>query len=145
MKRVAFFLTFFWACIASAGATPAIRVTNAWSRPAIDMGVVYVRIANHGATPDRLIGAASPIAHAVELHESMESKPGGVAMGGVATMHPVHSITVPARGSVRFAPGGYHIMLIGLVHDLHAGQRFPIRLHFVRSGWIATTVTVRPI
>jgi hypothetical protein len=60
-------------------------------------------------------------------------------------MKPVRVLLVRAHGTLALAPGGAHIMLIGLRHDLRAGERFPVQLHFARAGWITTTVAVRPI
>jgi copper(I)-binding protein len=136
VKRIVALLVLFGALTAGANAATII-VTDAWSRPAIDTGVVYVRVRNAGA-PDRLIGARSPVARAVEVHRSME-------MSGMSSMEPVRALPLPANGTLALAPGGAHIMLIGLRHDLHAGQTFPVELHFARAGWIGATVHVRPI
>ena len=140
-----------WASLIGVGAAASsIQLSEAWSRPAIATGVAYLTITNRSARPDRLISATAPVATAVELHESTETKGSmgsmnGMAMGGIASMHRVAYIPVPAHGTAHIAPGGYHIMLIGLHHDLHAGQTFPLRLHFADAGWIATTVHVRPM
>ena len=125
----------------------AIVVSDAWSRPAIGTGVVYARIANSGAVPDRLDAASAPIARAVEIHRSTSGSASmnGMVMHGVESMERVRSLAVPAHGSVTLAPGGYHLMAIGLRRDLHANERLPLRLHFARAGWIAVTVSVRPI
>jgi copper(I)-binding protein len=121
------------------------------SRPAIDTGVVYVRVHSLGA-PDRLIGARSPVARAVELHRSEMSgmsmnggSMNGMSMSGVSSMVPVRALAVPAGGTLMLAPGGAHIMLIGLRHELRAGTSFPVALHFAHAGWVAATVHVRPI
>jgi copper(I)-binding protein len=147
--RVALFLAMLLAALASvAGAnTRTIVVSAPWSRPAIGTGVVYLTIANRSATPDRLVGATSPIADAAEIHQSTEamksmSSMHGMAMGGVASMHHVAFVSVPEHATVTFAPGGYHIMLIGLHHDLHANETFPLRLRFSRAGWVAVRVHV---
>lgn len=144
-----------WACVAiafgllcaSASAAPAIVASDAWSRPAIGTGVVYVRIANRGATADRLVAARSPIARTVELHRSMDGSAtmNGMKMSGVMSMERVPAVTIPAHGSVTLAPGGYHLMAIGLRHDLHANERFTVQLHFKSAGWLPVTVRVRPI
>ncbi len=146
MKRIAAlaFALGIYACGARADA--ALIASDAWSRPAIDTGVVYVRIANTGNAADALNGARAPIARAVELHRSMErGAMNGMAMDGVSSMQPVRSLRVPAHGTLTLAPGGAHVMLIGLRRDLHANATFPVQLHFVRAGWIAVTVHVRPI
>ena len=69
----------------------------------------------------------------------------GMVMTGVMSMQRVAGLTIPAHGSVTLAPGGYHLMAIGLRRDLHPGERFPLRLHFAAHGWTTVTVTVRPI
>jgi copper(I)-binding protein len=125
----------------------AILLTGAWSRPAIGTGVVYVHIANTGASADRLDGARTPVAKTVEIHRSMESDASmnGMKMTGVMSMERVSGVTIPAHGSVTFAPGGYHLMAIGLHHDLHANERFALQLHFAQAGWQPVTVAVRPM
>jgi periplasmic copper chaperone A len=145
VKRVAALLALF-AALSSGANAATIVVSDAWSRPAIDTGVVYVRVRNSGA-PDRLVGARSPVARAVEVHRSMEmsGSMNGMAMNGVSSMERVPSLPVQANGTLVLAPGGAHIMLIGLRHDLHAGTTFPVALHFARAGWVGATVHVRPI
>lgn len=52
------------------------------------------------------------------LHESIEKN-------GSATMQHVPAVTVPARGRVRFQPGGYHVMLMNPKLALKPGTRVP--------------------
>ena len=125
----------------------AINVSDAWSRPAIGTGVVYLRVANGGNTADKLDAARTPVARVVEMHRSMAGRGSmnGMVMTGVMSMQRVPAIAVPAHGSVTLAPGGYHLMAIGLRHDLHPNERFPLQLHFATAGWRTVTVRVRPI
>lgn len=131
-------------------ATPAIVVSDAWSRPANGTAVVYATVRNYAERPDRLVGAASPAATSVTLHETSESKTaqGSASMdgmpmtGAMTSMASLSSIPVPAHGSTRLAPGGYHLML-ELRHGTVAGQTIPLRLHFARAGWVATDARVR--
>ncbi|MGP6158105.1 MAG: copper chaperone PCu(A)C [Vulcanimicrobiaceae bacterium] len=136
------------ACFGQASADPNnITVARAWSRPASDTGVVYVTIHNAGVRSDRLLGAASPVARHVELHESvehsMQSSMPGMGMTGMSLMREVSSVTVPAHGTVTFKPGGYHVMLVGLTHPLIAGETFPVRFRFAGAGEVTATATVR--
>ncbi len=142
---------------ASAGST-AIRVSDVWSRPATGTAVLYATIANRSTRADRLIGASSPVARDVELHRSAESSMAGMSMskgsmgsmggmpmdGAMMSMKSVSAIPVPPHTTTKLAPGGYHLML-DLRRDLAPGETIPVRLHFARAGWIATTATVRPI
>jgi len=61
-------------------ALAAIVISNAWSRPAIGTGVVYLRIANRGAVSDRLDAARTPVARTVEVHRSID---GHASMDGM--------------------------------------------------------------
>jgi copper(I)-binding protein len=44
------------------------------------------------------------------------------------TMRAVPSVALPAGKQVRFAPGGYHIMLMDLKQPVKNGESVPIRL-----------------
>jgi hypothetical protein len=43
-------------------------------------------------------------------------------------MSPVKAIELPPGRTVRLAPGGYHLMLLGLKQQLKAGDYMPITL-----------------
>jgi periplasmic copper chaperone A len=128
-------------------AAPPPAIVAAWSRPAIGTGVVYLRISSRSTSPDTLDGARSPVAAAAELHRSSMTMGTmkGMTMGDVSTMTPVHALALPPHATLSLAPGGAHVMLIGLKHDLHANERFLLQLHFARAGWQTVRVTVRPI
>jgi copper(I)-binding protein len=116
---------------------PAIQVENAWSRGAAagGTGVVYLTVTDSGA-PDRLTGAASPVAASAALHESINDN-------GIRKMRPVASLPVESGKTLKLSPGGYHIMLEGLKQALTAGQSFPVTLSFEKAGPIVATVSVR--
>lgn len=128
-------------------ALAAIVISNAWSRPAVGTGVVYLRIDNRGATADRLDASRTPVARSVELHRSTDGSAAmnGMQMTGVMSMQRVPAVTIPPHGELTLAPGGYHLMAIGLRHDLHPNERFPLQLHFAAAGWTSASVVVRPI
>lgn len=113
-----------------------IEVTGAFTRaaPAGGVGGMFLDITNNGPA-DRLIGVASPEAAKVELHESTHRD-------GVARMRPVDGLDIPAGGTVRLAPGGYHIMLMGLKHGLTAGGQAAATLTFEKAGNVDVTASV---
>jgi copper(I)-binding protein len=118
----------------------AIEVSGAWSRPepaGIKTGVIYLTVANHGRAADVLTGASSPVAAEVGLHRSTVS-------GGMASMAMVKDgLAVPAGGTARLEPHGYHLMLMGLKGGLAAGSRFPATLRFAHGGEVRVDVEVR--
>jgi copper(I)-binding protein len=68
-----------------------------------------------------LVGADSPHAARVELHRSWIED-------GVARMAREEAIEVPAGATVRFEPGGLHLMLFDA--QLTPGSPVPLRLWF---------------
>jgi len=111
-------------CSAVAAIAGDVTVSEPWVR-----GTVAAQKATGAfmgltaAKPMRLVGASSPAAPAVEVHEmSMEND--------VMKMRPVAGIDLPAGQMVALKPGGYHIMLMGLTAPLHAGASVPLTLSF---------------
>jgi protein SCO1/2 len=124
------------------GDEPAgLRVVDAWARavPATSgVGAVFLTVVNDADEGDALVAAdVDPaVAERVELHQSR-------TIDGVTSMGPVERIPVPGRGQTRLEPGGYHLMLQGLRHDLEAGQQVSLTLHFERAGRISVSAPVR--
>lgn len=118
---------------ASAAETPApasqsVKVANAWVRapaPGQKTAGAYVELtSDHGAA---LVAAGSPAAERVEMHStSME--------GGVMRMRALSRIELPAGQPVRLAPGGMHLMLIGLKQALKPGDKVALVLSVQPSG-----------
>ncbi len=118
--------------------TTGITVKDAWARPASvgGNGAVYFLLQNHSAGDDELVSITSDIAEAVEMHESKMS-------GDVMQMEQVLSIPVKGKESIEFAPGGLHVMLIGLKHDLKVGDQFQVTLKFQNQDDLLLTVPVQ--
>jgi len=51
-------------------------------------------------------------------------------------------VALAAGSQVKFMPGGYHIMLMGLKQPLKAGDRFPLTLKFAKAGSVTVEVLV---
>ena len=100
------------------------------------MGAVFLTVVNVGATDDAIDGARSDVAGATEVHESYDT-------GSGSGMRHIPRLPIDAGQTVSFHSGGYHVMLIGLKHELRTGDQFTIGLHFEHAGWIDVPVTVR--
>lgn len=114
-----------------------LEVVQAWSRPAAAgmTGAGYMTIRNHGKDAQTLLKVETPAAKKVEVHRTVTS-------GGVSRMEPVAQLSVPAGGEARLAPGGQHLMLIGLVRPLKAGQRLPATLTFASGVKVKAEIVV---
>jgi copper(I)-binding protein len=132
------------ACGSAAGnsAKPAsgpVSIDGAWVRAA-QSGVTtaaYMTITNGTAADDTLVSVATPAAMSASLHQTSTDA------SGMTGMHPVEGITVPAGGTVKLEPGGYHVMLMGLTGDLAAGQVVQLTLTFKAAGKVDVSAEVR--
>lgn len=82
--------------------------------------------------------AESPAAKTVELHTHTLD-------GGMMRMRPVDRVPLPAGETVRFEPGGLHLMWIGLVRPLTSGEEVPLTLFFEDGSQRELTVPVRKL
>ena len=93
----------------------------------------YLSITNHGGTADRLLAAESSLARKTELH-TMD------VTNGVMKMRQIDGgIAIPAGKTIQLAPGGFHVMLIGLRAALNAGENYQVTLTFEKAGKIKLT------
>ena len=106
--------------------------------PGATTGGAYLKeIDNKGKAPDALVGATSPFADRVELHEMKMD-------GDVMRMRAVTAIAISPGGSVTMAPGGgYHLMLFGIKRPLVVGQDVPVTLQFEKAGKIDVVLHVQ--
>ncbi len=121
----------------SAALATDIEVTAAWARAtagASQNGAAYVTVTNRG--PDTaIVRANAAVADRVSLHTHQMD-------GDVMRMRPVERIDLPSGADVTMAPGGLHIMLIGLVEPLNEGDQFPLTLELADGQVITSTVMV---
>ncbi len=113
------------AMMAAATAHAELRLSDAWLRavPPVSPSMAgYVVATNTGDTPVVITGAHSDIAGHIMLHDmSMQED-------GTRKMRHVHQVEVPAGGSVSFAPGGMHLMLMHLARVPGEGESVSICL-----------------
>ncbi|MBV6396534.1 MAG: hypothetical protein HFACDABA_02132 [Anaerolineales bacterium] len=138
MKRILISLLAIALLTACAGPR-AIEVKNPWARAALtgENSAVYFEIRNGLSEADEVIGVSSEVAEAVEVHFS------SLNADGVMQMKRQDSVPLEAGAEVTFAPGGLHVMLIGLVRDLNAGDSFSLTLHFKHHADLTLAVTVQ--
>jgi periplasmic copper chaperone A len=116
--------------LATAGSAWAqVTVSSPWARSTVpgQMGTgAFMTIASKDG--GRLVGAASPVAGVVELHE--------MAMdNNVMKMRAIPGLDLPAGREVQLKPGGYHVMLLDLKRPLKAGEKVQIELRLeTRDG-----------
>lgn len=108
------------------GSADVVTIADAWVKATdSSMTAAFATLTNTGDAPARLTSVTSEASASVELHETVSDGAGGMSMrpkqGG---------FTIPAGHDHELAPGGDHIMLMGLRGPLSPGERVVLVLRF---------------
>jgi copper(I)-binding protein len=119
-----------------------LKISAPWARATpkgASVGGGYLSITNMGSEPDRLIGGASAVSSRFEVHEMKMDN-------GVMKMRPVAGgLQIKPGQTVTLDPNGYHVMFVGLKHQLKQGEHFKATLEFAKAGKVDVDFTVEGI
>lgn len=123
MRRSAFAIAALLVCTSAFAAD--LRVTDSWIRwiPGGAPSGGYFTVHNDSAVPIELLGVRSPDYGMVMLHRT-------VTEGTTSRMLDVDKVAVPAHGELRFAPGGYHLMMMRPSPKVKVGGEVTVELRF---------------
>lgn len=114
-------------------------ISGAFTRamlPNAKSGGAYLTIENKGATADKLIGVSTIAAQLAQVHEMKIE-------GDVMKMNEIEGgMEIPAGGSVSLAPGGMHIMLMGVGSPFEEGECLELTLTFEKAGEVPVLLNV---
>lgn len=137
----ALWITALPALAGAAGMADGIAVENAQVRlmpPAAPNSAAFLTIINTATRPVRVTGVSSEVAASVELHDHIRD-------GEILRMRRIDGIDIPPGDRVALAPGGKHVMLIGLRQPLKADSTIDFRLEFADGSSTAFSAPVTPI
>ena len=128
------------ACTIALAAPPQLTAQDAWIRatPGSDVAAAYLTLHNAGTQAVSIVGVRCACAAHAMIHESSISN-------GQSTMRPREQLAVPAGATLRFAPGGLHIMLHGLTRALTPGEEVPLELLLDGGGSLSVRARVRAL
>jgi periplasmic copper chaperone A len=134
----AFLLLCVTVCLAAEA--PGLAVQDAWVRatPGVDVAAVYLTLHNGSKHPIVVVGARSPAASMAMIHES-------ALVNGQSTMRARASVRIGPGETVKFAPGGLHIMLHNLNRKVAPNDDIPVVLLLEGGGTLEVTARVRPL
>jgi periplasmic copper chaperone A len=117
-------------------------ISQAWSRATPGGAKVaggYLTIENKGTVADKLVGVSADIAGKAEVHE--------MAMdNGVMKMRLLDKgLVIDPGKTVKFAPGGYHLMLQELKGSFKQGDKVPVTLQFEKAGKVTVSLDVQGV
>jgi copper(I)-binding protein len=96
----------------------------------------YLTVINRGDVAVAIVGASSNVAEKVELHTTRK-------IDGLMRMEPVEALVVAPQERVELAPGGTHLMLLGLAFRLIPGDDVTLCLQLATGEEVCTDADVR--
>jgi len=118
-----------------------LSAQDPWVREAPPMAKVlaaFMLIENKGSINQQIKAASSPDFEHVEIHKT-------VVEDGVAKMQRQAAVEIPAGGSLSFAPGSYHFMLISPLKPVHADDQIEMLLSFANGEQLKVEAKVRKV
>lgn len=107
--------------------------------PGARTAAAFMTIKNKGEVAEKLIGAESPVAGIVEIHENIIDPDDGTMM-----MRKIKGLDLAVGQDVVLQPKGYHIMFMDLQESLAIGQTFNLTLLLESGGVVKTKVKIVP-
>lgn len=135
-KLIASFAFATAAVVAQAQPAAPVAVDGAWARTALQgqpSSAAYMTLI--AREPLTLLGASSPAAAVVELHEMKLE-------GDVMKMRAVDTLELPVGKAVELKPGGYHFMLMDLRAQFKPGLAVPLTLRLRDAKGAERTLVV---
>jgi copper(I)-binding protein len=125
--------------LAAAAEQPKLEFENVWVRampPFQPNSAGYLSITNPGEVAVAIVGASSNVSDKVELHTTRK-------VDGLMRMEPLEVLVVAPGERVELAPGGMHLMLLGLAFRLVPGDDVRLCLRLATEEDICTDADVR--
>jgi copper(I)-binding protein len=122
----------------SAANAAELTVSDAWIRalPSSIPSGGYFNLHNGGKTSVTLTGVSSPACGMLMLHRTEN-------MGGVSQMSDIAGVNVPAGETIKFSPGGYHLMCMNATGAIKPGKMALVTLKFSDGETINAIFAVR--
>jgi len=119
-----------------------VCIDSPWAFDSLDKKVAaaFMKLSVREGHSDRLIGAVSPQAMRVEIHDILNQD--GVMMMQEAEAQVLGFSTA---SPLELKPHGLHVMLMGLHQPLKPGSTLQLTLEFEKSGTIDIDVAVRAL
>ena len=116
-----------------------LTITDGWAKAADDgTSAAFGMLKNPTDKPITIIGAASPVAKAVQLHEVVMQD------GSMVMQQKEGGFAIPANGMIELKPGGNHLMFMGIRRPIKPGTMVPVKLITDDGGVFRTTVMAKP-
>jgi copper(I)-binding protein len=119
---------------------PALIVLDAWTRqvPGSDVAAAYLTVRNPTTKPITITGIESSLAEHAMIHETR-------TVSGQSQMRPHEQLVIAPGQTIKFEPGGLHVMLHGLTRTVAVGESVPLVLLLADGSKMSVAAVVRPL
>ena len=104
--------------------------------PGQTTAAVYMKMMNRTDEEKILNHVETDVAGMAHIHRNFYED-------GVMKMRMVHHLTLSPKETLRFEPGGYHVMLMDIAEPMEPEVTFPLVLHFEKGESVTVQVTVK--
>ena len=118
---------------------PDFEFENVWIRampPFQPNSAGYFTLTNHRETAIAIVAASSNVSETTELHTTVED-------GGVFRMERLDGLAIAPGERAELAPGGTHLMLLGLAYRPVPGDDIVLCLQLASEEEVCTPAEVR--
>ncbi|MEZ0288677.1 MAG: copper chaperone PCu(A)C [Methylophilus sp.] len=116
-----------------------VKITNAWVKPTVPgqpVAGAYMTLVSDKDVD--IVATQSPVAGKAEIHSmSME--------GNIMRMKKLERLKLKAGQAVALKPGGFHLMLMELNHQIKEGETVPISLVTQDGSGKKATITIKVV
>jgi copper(I)-binding protein len=132
-------LVSFFAVASDMASHGDIMIESPWARASAPgaPSAGFLMVHNHGDMDDTLLSVTGDFAKKLEVHHSFEES------GVMRMVHQKDGIVIPANGMITLAPGGYHLMFMGLKKNFAVGEVYTVVLTFEHAGEMMVDLEVK--
>ncbi|WP_459851270.1 copper chaperone PCu(A)C [Dongia sp. agr-C8] len=118
-----------------------LEIVHPWARATLkgsDVADGFMKIINHGSTPDRLLSVTVEFAKAGQIHEMKMD-------GDVMKMQELtEGLEIPAGATVELKPKSLHLMFMGVNQELLPDTMMDGELTFEKAGKVKIEFMIEP-
>jgi copper(I)-binding protein len=118
-----------------------LEIVHPWARATLkgsDVADGFMKIINHGSTPDRLVAVTVGFAKTGQIHDMKMD-------GDVMKMQELtDGLEIPAGATVELKPKSLHIMFMGVTEELTPDEMVNGELTFEKAGKVKVEFMIEP-
>jgi copper(I)-binding protein len=123
-----------WPLVAAAQQESGLVLEDAWVRalpPSQPSTAAYLTLYNRGDTAIGIVGASADMARTTEIHTTR-------MVDGLMRMEQLEGLALAAGERVKLAPGGTHLMLLGLTFMPEPGDTIELCVKLISGQEVCT-------